>query len=259
LRSLHRSILTGQQHASILPTVYQSLAAKQIHLRRGEVSMIAGQPGAGKSTLALLWALRSQRPTLYFCADTSASTMALRMASAISDIDQSAVEARMSDRSWAAETLRAGEHIRWCFESAPSLKDIELEVDAFSELHGDFPELIVVDNLMDCTHNDGDSWESMRSLLRELKWWARHTEAAVLVLHHTSEATDGRPCPPRSSIQGKVAQTPALILTVTNAQPGFMGVCAVKNRYGKADVNGGDVTWLVYEPARMHLSDMEAR
>ena len=221
--------------------------------------MIAGQPGAGKSTLALLWALRAQRPTLYFCADTSASTMALRMTAAILDKDQTFIETRMQDRDWAVATLRVGEHIRWSFESAPSLKDIELEVEAFSELHGDFPELIVVDNLMDCTHNDGDSWESMRSLLRELKWWARHTDAAVLVLHHTSEAVEGRPCPPRASIQGKVAQTPALILTVTNGQPGFMGVCAVKNRYGKADPGGADATWLVYEPARMHLSDLEAR
>jgi len=137
--------------------------------------------------------------------------------------------------------------------------DIELEIEAFYELNGQYPELVVVDNLLDCTHSDGDEWASMRSLLREFKWWARETGAAFLVLHHTSEAVSGNPAPPRSAIQGKVAQTPALILTVANTTEGFMCVAPVKNRYGPADPSGTNVTWLVYEPARMHLGDMETR
>lgn len=221
--------------------------------------MIAGPPGAGKSTLALHWALKAQRPCLYFSADTHEFTMALRLASMITETPQVQIETHMTDGEWAAGVLAQAKHIRWSFESAPSLADIELEMEGFHEMYGQPPELVVVDNLLDCTHSDGDEWASMRSLLREFKWWARETGSSFLTLHHTSEGVPGNPAPPRSAIQGKVAQTPALILTVTNSQPGFMGVCAVKNRYGPADASGGSPIWLVYDPARMYIADLEER
>ena len=221
--------------------------------------MIAGPPGVGKSTFALHWALKAQRPTLYFSADTHQHTMSLRLGSMITDTEQASIEPMMNDLDWISSVLSQAQHIRWCFESAPSLNDIEQQVEAFFELYGEYPELIVVDNLLDCTHTDGDEWGSMRSLLREFKWWARETGAAFIVLHHTSEAVNSDPCPPRSAIQGKVAQTPALILTVGSNQPGFMGVCPVKNRYGPADPSGMSASWLVYEPARMHMADLEVR
>jgi len=259
MRSLHRAVMIGDKVAATIPTVYSSLASRQIHPRRGELSMIAGPPGAGKSTLALHWALHAQRPTLYFSADTHQHTMSLRLAAMITDTDQSIIEPAMENLEWTSDVLSHADHIRWSFESAPGLNDIEQELNAFFELYGNHPELVVVDNLLDCTHTDGDEWGSMRSLLREFKWWARETNAAFLVLHHTSEAVHSDPCPPRSAIQGKVAQTPALILTVASTNPGFMGVCPVKNRYGPADPSGQTASWLVYDPAKMHISDLGTR
>lgn len=260
MRSLARAVTHDEMAAPTLPNMYDSLTNKQIAIRKGEVSMIAGQPGAGKSTLALALALRAQVPTVYFSADSHAHTMSLRTIAALTGTDQALVEATMQeDPLWASEVLEQSNHIRWSFESAPSLRDVELEIEAHRELMGTDPELVVFDNLIDASYDSGDEWGSLRSLLREFKWWARDTGAAFLVLHHSSEGVTGNPCPPRSSLHGKVAQTPALILTVTGEQRGFMGVAAVKNRYGPANASGSDPVWLLYDPATMQINDMEVR
>ena len=79
MRLLSRAIKTASQGGATLPVVWQSLAAQQIAIRYGEVSMIAGPPGAGKSTLALSLAVRAIVPTLYISADTHSHTMSLRL------------------------------------------------------------------------------------------------------------------------------------------------------------------------------------
>jgi hypothetical protein len=57
-------------------------------------------------------------------------------------------------------------------------------------------------------------------------------------------------------LQGKVAQLPALILTVGQSN-GLLGVAAVKNRYGKADQSGKSPVWLQFNPEYMFIADLE--
>lgn len=218
--------------------------------------MIAGQPGAGKSTLALKLATSAKVPTLYFSADTHAHTMAIRTIAMLSGYQQSVVENYMTTNSdWATGILDGADHIRWCFDPAPSLQDIAEEIDVYREVMGSDPELVVIDNAVDVTHDTGDEFSSLRSLMREVKWWARDTDAAFLILHHTSEAESGNPCPPRRAIHGKVAQVPALILTLANVHDGVMAVAPVKNRYARAVADGSYFVKLAYDPATMHMND----
>lgn len=257
MRLLDRAVLREGNQAPSLPNIYDSFLAKQIAFRRGEVSMIAGQPGAGKSTLALALAVRSKVSTLYFSADTHAHTMGLRLISMLTNVTQDQAEPMMMrDKVWASEILSQAQHIRWSFESAPSMRDIETELAAHIELTGESPELVVVDNLVDCVGGEGDEWGSLRSMMKDFKWLAREHECSFIVLHHTSEGVQGNPCPPRFSLQGKVAQTPALVLTVTNDNAGFLGVCPVKNRYGPSSPLGSDPVWLSYDPASMTIEDI---
>ena len=219
--------------------------------------MIAAPPGVGKSTLALALADKAQVPTLYFSADTHAHTMAIRTIAMRSGYTTNVVESYMSTNpQWGKDILAGADHIRWCFDPAPSLQDVEEEIEVYREVMGDNPQLIVVDNAVDVTHDTGDEFASLRSLMREVKWWARDTDAAFLILHHTSEAVDGNPCPPRRAIHGKVAQVPALILTLANIADGRMAVAPVKNRYQKAMPDGSYYVQLGYTPENMWVGDL---
>ena len=257
MRTLARAVGSKDIGGEPLPTVFRTFDVNKIVIRRAEVSMIAGTPGAGKSTLALAIALRSKVPTLYISADTNAHTMAMRLLSMISGQTQSVAEQMLIenvDESRKVINENSG-HIFWSFESAPTLVDLDLEVSAFEELWGCPPTLIVVDNLMDIANDGGEEFASMRAIMKELKYLARATNAAVVVLHHTSEAVQGSPCQPRSAIQGKVAQLPALICTL-GVVGTSMGVAPVKNRYGRADAGGGLMTWLAFNPEYMFIDDI---
>jgi len=224
--------------------------------------MIAGAPGAGKSTLALALAVRAQVGTLYVSADTHAHTMSLRLLAMLSGAEQPQVEQWMETQpEWVASTLAGANHIRWCFDPAPSIKTIEDELAAYEELNGDTPDLLVIDNLIDCVGGEGDEWGQLRSLLKDMKWLARAHDTALVVLHHTSESFQfqGPSAPPLRALQGKVGQTPALVLTVSNHDAGFIYVNPAKNRYGQAWPSGSSPVFLGYQPASMQIYDPAER
>ena len=256
MKTLVRSVGRADIGGEPLPSVFKAFDSNKIIFRRAEVSMLAGTPGVGKSTLALALALKMKVPTLYISADTNAHTMAMRLASMISGKNQSDVEQLLrNDLGWTKATLAKGSHIVWSFESSPSLQDIDEEVQAFEELWGCPPVVIFVDNLMDIATDGGEEFASMRAIMKELKFLARHTNAGVIVLHHTSEAVEGRPCQPRSALQGKVAQLPALIATL-GVVGTSMAVAPVKNRYGRADANANINVWLAFNPEYMYMDDI---
>jgi hypothetical protein len=180
----------------------------------------------------------------------------MRLASMISGKNQTDVEQLMeSDIGWTKATLAKGNHIVWSFESSPTLQDIDEEVQAFEELWGCPPVAVFVDNLMDIATDGGEEFASMRAIMKELKYLARATNAAIIILHHTSEAVMGTPCQPRSALQGKVAQLPALICTL-GVVGTSMAVAPVKNRYGRADANANLTCWLSFNPEFMYMEDL---
>jgi len=185
--------------------------------------------------------------------------MIVRVLAALNATDQSEVSDWL-DRAKPEQVkaaLRSSDHIRWVFDSSPSLNDIDLELSAYEEVYGYDPTLIVVDNLIDVADGD-DEFSAGRKVMKELKFLARDTGAAVLVLHHTTEAhfvADGR-APARASILGKDTRLPALVLTCHTHSDGFMAVAVVKNRYGPADPSGGSPVFLSFDPAKMILKEV---
>lgn len=260
MKTLTRALSHGEAGGQSLPTPLRAFQELQVSIRNSEVSMISGIPGAGKSSLALYLAVKTGVPTLYICADTASFTMTLRLVAMLTGLRQSEVERRIQapgGPDWAKEILAKANHIIWSFDSAPNLNDIDGECQAFEEVMGTNPELIVIDNLIDVADGTGDEWGTLRATMKELKFLARDTGAAVLLLHHTSEGVKYDTCPPRASLQGKVAQLPAVILTVhTDSERKTMHIAAVKNRYGAADPSGNTAKRVWFDPETMNIEDV---
>jgi hypothetical protein len=152
-------------------------------------------------------------------------------------------------------------HIKWVFDSSPSLDDIELEIRAYVELFGEAPQLIVIDNLMNVAAETDNEWAGLRAIMMELHDMARKTEACVLVLHHVSEQSEyGSPTEPpaRRAIHGKVSQLPALILTMGyNPINGELKIAPVKNRFGPHAADGKDWAMLYVNYGACQIADRD--
>lgn len=261
--TLQRAWGTVLTKATPLPDVWDGLAAKQIKFRRGQVCMVAAAPNAGKSMFALIYSIKAKVPTLFFSADTDTTTVMMRAAAHASGHNQTSVEQNLSmDSHYYDKHFDKLKHIKWVFDSSPSLDDIELEIKAYVELYGEAPELIVIDNLMNVAAETDNEWAGLRAIMMELHDMARKTEACVLVLHHVSEQSEyGSPTKPpaRRAIHGKVSQLPALILTLGydpfNAE---LNVAAVKNRFGPHTADASDYAGLNVNYGSCQISDRNA-
>lgn len=250
--------------ATPLPSVWKSFDRKNINFRRGQVTMVAAAPNGGKSMLALVYAIRAGVPTLFFSADTDASTVSIRAIAHLSGHTQQTVERELNSNNPSYHKyLSQMANISWVFDSNPSLDDLEMEIKAYIELYGIAPELIVIDNLMNVAAETDNEWAGLRDIMMNLHDMARKTEACVLVLHHVSEASEyGSPTvpPPRRSIHGKVSQLPAVILTLGyDPSQGMLRVAAVKNRFGPHFADASEWATLFVNFGACQIGDDDAQ
>lgn len=237
--------------------MYARLEKEGIRFRRGQLSMIAAAPGAGKSVFAQWLAIHARVPALYFSADSDQQTMTLRAASMLSGDEQSAIESALDTPSGTAyyeSELEALDFLRFVWDPSPSAADVEDEINAFAVMYGEYPQLVVFDNAMNLQQGAGD-WESLLELLLNCKNWAATTNAHVMVLHHVGGSwTDNPNPPPRSGIHGKVDQLPELILTIGRNVDRWQ-VAIVKSRNSKAKPDASLQVGFHVDFATMQVSD----
>jgi hypothetical protein len=222
--------------------------------------MIAGPPNGGKSFLALWYAVTNNLPTLYISADTDKATtlyrsLAMLTGDKVDDIEETFEQG--ADEAYTPDLHRIS-NLRFTFDPTPTMEDISSEVQAFEEVWGEPPDIIVIDNLMNVVSGEGASgWQDMMEISQFLHHLARKSEAAVLILHHTSESEGKAAYPaPRKAIINKVSQLPEVILTVAMVpDEGLYRVACVKNRSGSHDPTGHTYSTLYVIPERMQLFD----
>lgn len=219
-----------------LPLVFPPLAEAGIRPRRATVTMIAATPASLKSMLTLYWVSRMRLNTLFFSADTDAyesmkRAAAMTTGNTMDKVEQDIAAGRQADYEAALNNL----NIRWVFETDPTYQDLVLETAAYAEATGDYPEVIVIDNLMNVVGESENEWASMRDTTKALKKLVRITGAAVFVLHHMGETQKDNGLPAaRNRLQGKVSQLPEMILSIA-VSGNELRIAAVKNRFGRQD------------------------
>lgn len=257
MQSLDRVVRRGSQSTHKIDLAFASLHRLGFGLVRGQVGMVAAAPGVGKSALALQIALDCGLPTLYVSADTDAWTMTVRSLANRTGHPQAYIEECLRGGYMADEldlALAEASNVQFSFDSYTTA-EIKDDLLAYATVHGAFPELVVVDNLMNVARGGDDDLTSQSRAMDEFHAMAALTGAHVLVLHHVSgQYNDGNKPVPLSGPTNQVTKLPAQVLTLFRKDPYVIG-CVVKNRQGQADPSGGKQVLLRFDPERMRFTD----
>jgi AAA domain-containing protein len=269
LHDLRRIMARGGEAGVPLPDAYLTLATAGAHLRKGLSSMLAGWPGSYKSTLGLnmVCRLAQQGVTgLYISAEDDKLTIAKRCVGIMSGDPLDIVEAGLKRGEYQDVLRRLSKSWQWVFHAldVPRMED---RLAAFVQKFGDFPDLLVVDNLMSMVDGPGD-WKGQMTMCRDLAALAQDTGTHPLIMHHTQEHEQRKSAPPepppRWEIHGKVNQFPKLIFTVATeidkeTQSGILKVAVVKNNGGPDDRTGRTYENFVIDTANCRVTDIPVR
>lgn len=272
--TLHRSVVRQGAVGTPLPPVFPSFERDRVLFRTAGLSMVSGLPGNYKSTFAynmvLQWA-RNGYPDgkpiviLYIAADSDKHQVGSLCAAMISGKPTTVTEQGILTGAFSRE-LESIASIEWEFHPL-DVAQIADRMETVEQKWGKKPDLVVIDNLMNCVAGPGD-WNGQIEMMRDLKTVATTTPCHVMVLHHTQEHPMkphqvGYP-PPRWDIHGKVSQFPTLILTVatsinSDTNSGIVRIATVKNRTGPDDMTASTYNEFLIQPSTGRVREIPER
>lgn len=247
-----------------IPSPFTKFSYNGIFFRRGSLSLVAAAPGGGKSALVQNIVQRGNDEghvarTLYLSADSDASQMFQRSAAMATGYELSEVERLMKEGGVGMLEERArvaSSHVQYSFDSTHTTESVMDELDAYATVHGEYPEVLVMDNLLNLDAGFEDEWRNLAEASFDLLNIARDTGAAVIALHHVGGTHEMGDKPMGlDALRGKVSKLPALVLTLHRLGEGQMNVSVVKNRTAKADASGNYGVGLRADLARMTITD----
>lgn len=257
--SLVLAMRAAPDEGEALPSPFRRVTALGAYHRRGQVSVVAAGSGGGKSAYATHLAVHGRQnwgdpiPTLYMSADTDKVTLGIRVAASVTNRPLPEVEEKLraGDEEVWAKVAEATEHIVFCWDAQLSCYDIEQECEAFAYLYGEYPHLVVVDNLINIDAEGEAGHAQKDGVMHWLQRLANLTNAHVMVLHHvTGPYEDGTEPIPKSALLDKVAKRPRLVLTLWKPGDNLLGVSVVKNSSGRASSDGSYGTTIGWMPER---------
>lgn len=230
-----------RDEGEVLPTVFKTLAEKDIHFFRGSVHVVAAAPGVGKSILALTLGIEMGCPTLYICADTPRHITAIRAGQMLTSNFKAVVEAQLEEaESSIWEAYQKADHIGAFYRSGISPDEITLMIGAFAEIRGEFPHLVILDNLTNVSYEGDSESAAQKRIIAELDAIAKDANICMVVLVHVAGQYKGGLIPiPQDGVMNKLAEFQHTTLTLTRSTfEGELLVACVKNRTGPCDPSG---------------------
>jgi len=257
-KSLRRAAVSG----AALPEVAAlgALHDAGIRFRHGQVVMVTGRPGAGKSNIVqyacTAWA-SAGIPVLYYSLDMDPFTAAVRQAALLTGHRQEHISEALEGPGEAFyEDALTGVGIEYCFDTQPELPDIQEELDAYVEKWDQYPGVIVIDNLLNIEIGEGAHGDQ-KFAMKNLQALARLTGATVFVLHHAREGVKDTTRPPTmAETDNKLNQIPEVVLGVAHDDTtGEMSIAALKVRVGAPMDPGAERPYRVWADfSRMQFS-----
>lgn len=254
-RSLRLNISSAPElpHVPVLQDLYDFPCRP----RRGDVIMITGRSGHGKSTFALYLVSKMNLPTLYFSADMSAYESSIKLACSELDMTLDQVEELIAEGGESAQRVydRLREvNITFSFGEI-TWRGVEAELEAYVELWNQYPEVIVIDNLMDVEGCDTE-YSAQQEAMQFLHNLSRETGASVVIMHHATDKSndaksDPYAPPARREIKNGLGEKPQLVLGVAlNPFTGEFHVAPLKQRMARSDQTGRQYITLMALPER---------
>ena len=259
--SLAQAVRAAAKRGTPLPHIdwLEGLYEGGTEIYRGSLTVFAGTPGARKTMFAVAVVESLNRPALYFSADSDEGVIAPRVLAHRTGQTARDVRHQLNTSDEACSYYESTEFdspVGYVFDPGPSIGDIYDEVSAWVELHDAYPEVIVVDNLLDVYADFDSEHQGFKAVLKEFKTLARLTGAAVIVTHHHREedkAVATRPLG-RKSMQGRPTQTPALVLSVAVDGYDEFFISVVKDRNGPSHPEADQYITLRSDPERNTFS-----
>ena len=257
--------LRGESEPDVLPTGFIDLDAILHGFRPGQLVIIGGRPGMGKTAFGLELALRAaiaeKTRVLVFSLEMSVEELAERALASLSGVNLSRLQGGELMRREAEKVAQAAAGVREAelvFDANPAAMVTDIAAAARRER----PGLIVIDylQLMTTGRNQENRQAEVSEISRGLKLLAREAEVPVVALSQLSRNLenrhDKRPQLFDLRDSGAIEQDADIVIFVHHDTPGFaegtvVEVIVAKHRNGPL---GTAKVW--FEPAVMRFGDL---
>lgn len=159
----------------------------------GEVTVVIGRSFSGKSLFATnVMAAEPDRPLIFFSLEMPARQVMTRLYATWAGVPHTDVIRMVKDGNVPDRFDQMGQAFTSQVvvdESALSLGDMSLYLQAYDDFYGTRPQLTVIDylELIGGAKTSGEGWQRTEAVAGALKDWAKDEQMPVIVLHQTNK------------------------------------------------------------------------
>jgi predicted ATP-dependent serine protease len=234
--------------------------ADLVNLKTGQLVVIGGAPGSGKSHFAANWAWRAQMPVIYWAMDDSTTTLETLTALASGRRTSEVSFEGDAQPYWVDYLRKKGKREDLIpLTRARTVQDLKARLEAYEEWLMETPPLVLVDNTYNLKVEGSNYMENgfYAEVLPEVLELAKEKGTCIALLHHIKRAGDAIGTHPlrMNDLLFAGEREAAHVWGIYHREDKRqMTVQVLKQRNGKADPNGGLSVRLDWTPeeGRLH-------